>query len=593
MQAIYVPADDYTDPAPATTFAHLDATTNLSRAIAELGIYPAVDPLASTSRILDPRVIGDEHYNVARQVKQVLQRYKDLQDIIAILGIDELSEDDKLTVARARKIQRFLSQPFFVAAAVHRASRASTCRSPTRSAASRRSSRASTTSSRSRRSTWSARSRKWSRRPKKTGMSIPKVASTLEHRHAGRSQSFTTTVDEVSCRAPRATSACCRATRRCWRCSGPASSGTARARRSTYLVLAFGFAEVLPDRVTILAQLAEKPEEIDVARAEGGEDAGRGASCARPTSLDDAERARVALLTALMKMRAAERARVQVASDRVAGASQAPYSQCSRTSATFRIPRPDSEPRRARAEGALPRLGPRLLLVVHQPAAAAPDLLVRLHRRPAGDAPEGASSRTRCSCSAASCRGPGSRRRCSRPPTSLIAGGNLIKKVLFPAEVLPIVTVLANMVHFFLGLPILVGLPDLLPRTGSTSPACSGFRSSCSSQLVLTLGLALIVSALTVHFRDIKDMLANLLTFWFFATPIIYPMTLAPRNGEAAAEPEPVHAPGGLVSGDPVLPGPVRPLEVAGRAAGDVDAGCSSFGYLLFDRLRDSFAEEV
>jgi F-type H+-transporting ATPase subunit beta len=115
VQAIYVPADDYTDPAPATTFAHLDATTNLSRSISELGIYPAVDPLASTSRILDPRIIGEDHYNVARQVKQILQRYKDLQDIIAILGIDELSEDDKLTVSRARKIQRFLSQPFFVA----------------------------------------------------------------------------------------------------------------------------------------------------------------------------------------------------------------------------------------------------------------------------------------------------------------------------------------------------------------------------------------------------------------------------------------------------------------------------------------------
>jgi F-type H+/Na+-transporting ATPase subunit beta len=115
VQAIYVPADDYTDPAPATTFAHLDATTNLSRQIAELGIYPAVDPLASSSRILDPRIIGDEHYGVARQVKQILQRYKDLQDIIAILGIDELSEEDRQTVARARKIQRFLSQPFFVA----------------------------------------------------------------------------------------------------------------------------------------------------------------------------------------------------------------------------------------------------------------------------------------------------------------------------------------------------------------------------------------------------------------------------------------------------------------------------------------------
>jgi F-type H+-transporting ATPase subunit beta len=115
VQAIYVPADDYTDPAPATAFAHLDATTNLSRQIAELGIYPAVDPLASTSRILDPRVIGEEHYEVARSVKLILQRYKDLQDIIAILGIDELSEEDKLTVSRARKIQRFLSQPFFVA----------------------------------------------------------------------------------------------------------------------------------------------------------------------------------------------------------------------------------------------------------------------------------------------------------------------------------------------------------------------------------------------------------------------------------------------------------------------------------------------
>jgi F-type H+-transporting ATPase subunit beta len=115
VQAIYVPADDLTDPAPATTFAHLDATTVLSRQIAELGIYPAVDPLDSTSRILDPRVVGEEHYQVARQVQVILQRYKDLQDIIAILGMDELSEEDKLTVARARKIQRFLSQPFHVA----------------------------------------------------------------------------------------------------------------------------------------------------------------------------------------------------------------------------------------------------------------------------------------------------------------------------------------------------------------------------------------------------------------------------------------------------------------------------------------------
>jgi len=115
VQAIYVPADDLTDPAPATTFAHLDATTVLSRQIAELGIYPAVDPLDSTSRILSPAVVGEEHYRVARQVQAILQRYKDLQDIIAILGMDELSEDDKLAVARARKIQKFLSQPFHVA----------------------------------------------------------------------------------------------------------------------------------------------------------------------------------------------------------------------------------------------------------------------------------------------------------------------------------------------------------------------------------------------------------------------------------------------------------------------------------------------
>lgn len=115
VQAVYVPADDLTDPAPATVFAHLDATTVLNRAIAEKGIYPAVDPLDSTSRMLDPNIIGEEHYKVARGVQSVLQKYKDLQDIIAILGMDELSEEDKLVVERARKIEKFLSQPFFVA----------------------------------------------------------------------------------------------------------------------------------------------------------------------------------------------------------------------------------------------------------------------------------------------------------------------------------------------------------------------------------------------------------------------------------------------------------------------------------------------
>jgi F-type H+-transporting ATPase subunit beta len=115
VQAVYVPADDLTDPAPATTFAHLDATTVLSRSISELGIYPAVDPLDSTSRILDPRIVGKEHYEVASRVKHILERYKELQDIIAILGVDELSEEDKIIVGRARKVQRFLSQPFTVA----------------------------------------------------------------------------------------------------------------------------------------------------------------------------------------------------------------------------------------------------------------------------------------------------------------------------------------------------------------------------------------------------------------------------------------------------------------------------------------------
>jgi F-type H+-transporting ATPase subunit beta len=115
MQAIYVPADDYTDPAPATTFAHLDATTALSRAITEKGIFPAVDPLASTSRILDAKYVGQEHYDVAREVLRILQRYQELQDIIALLGIDELSEEDQVTVRRARRIERFLSQPMFVA----------------------------------------------------------------------------------------------------------------------------------------------------------------------------------------------------------------------------------------------------------------------------------------------------------------------------------------------------------------------------------------------------------------------------------------------------------------------------------------------
>jgi F-type H+-transporting ATPase subunit beta len=152
VQAVYVPADDLTDPAPATTFGHLDSTVVLSRPLSELGIYPAVDPLDSSSIILDPNIVGQEHYDVARGVQRVLQRYKDLQDIIAILGMEELSEEDRRTVARARKIQKFLSQPFFVAGSSP-APKASTSRSRRRSAASRRSSTASMMTSRNRRST--------------------------------------------------------------------------------------------------------------------------------------------------------------------------------------------------------------------------------------------------------------------------------------------------------------------------------------------------------------------------------------------------------------------------------------------------------
>ena len=164
LQAVYVPADDYTDPAPFTTFTHLDATTELSRQIAALGIYPAVDPLASTSTILAPEVVGDRHYAVARRVQEILQRYKELQDIIAILGLDELSEEDRLTVNRARKVQRFLSPAVLRGRGVHRPRRASTCRSTRRSRASRRSSTASSTTCPSRRSSTSAASsRCWPR----------------------------------------------------------------------------------------------------------------------------------------------------------------------------------------------------------------------------------------------------------------------------------------------------------------------------------------------------------------------------------------------------------------------------------------------
>ncbi len=167
VQAVYVPADDLTDPAPATTFGFLDAFIVLQRSIAEKGIFPAVDPLGSTSRILDPQYVGQEHYDVARRVQSILQRYHELRDIIAILGVDELSEDDKIVVHRARRIERFLSQPFFVAEVVHGQGRASTPPWPTRSAASRKSATASGTTSPRAPSSTSARSNRPRNRPRR------------------------------------------------------------------------------------------------------------------------------------------------------------------------------------------------------------------------------------------------------------------------------------------------------------------------------------------------------------------------------------------------------------------------------------------
>ena len=211
VQAIYVPADDLTDPAPATSFAHLDATTVLSRDIAALGIFPAVDPLDSTSRILDPQVIGEEHYTVARRVQEVLQQYKALKDIIAILGMDELSEDDKLIVARARKIQRFLSPALLRRRSSSPTRPASSSSWPTPSAASRRSWTASTTICRSRPSTWSAPSRKSSPRPRRWRRKPPRR---LKHGRQDRLRPGL--AGAASALRPRPTWSPCRAPKAIW-----------------------------------------------------------------------------------------------------------------------------------------------------------------------------------------------------------------------------------------------------------------------------------------------------------------------------------------------------------------------------------------
>ena len=277
VQAIYVPADDYTDPAPATTFAHLDATTNLSRQIAELGIYPAVDPLASTSRILDPRVLGEEHYSVARSVKQVLQRYKDLQDIIAILGIDELSEEDKLAVARARKIQRFLSQPFFVAEQftgfkgkyVPIAETVKGFKEIVEGKHDELPEQAFYMVGTHRRS---------GREGKDDERGIGQAHGSFHKdqardRHSGSGRSSTRRSTRSSCPAPKDTFGVLPGHAPLLASLQVGELWYRIGQDKFYLAVAFGFVEVLPHHVTVLAQIAERAQDIDVARAEAAKKA--------------------------------------------------------------------------------------------------------------------------------------------------------------------------------------------------------------------------------------------------------------------------------------------------------------------------------
>ena len=321
VQAIYVPADDYTDPAPATAFAHLDATTNLSRQIAELGIYPAVDPLASTSRILDPRIIGQEHYEVARQVKQILQRYKDLQDIIAILGIDELSEDDRLTVSRARKIQKFLSQPFFVAQQFTGLEGkyvpiADTIRGFKEIVEGKHDEIPE-------QDFYLVGSidevlEKFRKRGRPRGQRLAvgrlELGVAYLHQSADRvrpiGRSSTSRSTRSRSPAPTATSASCRATRRCSRSSASGELWYRQGQEKHYLLIAFGFAEVQPDRVTILAQTSEKADEIDIARAEAAKKRAEERLVAPSVDMDF-ERARIAMMKALIRLQVASRARIR------------------------------------------------------------------------------------------------------------------------------------------------------------------------------------------------------------------------------------------------------------------------------------------
>ena len=304
VQAIYVPADDYTDPAPATTFAHLDATTNLSRAIVELGIYPAVDPLASTSRILDARIIGDEHYNVARAVKQVLQRYKDLQDIIAILGIDELSEEDKLTVGRARRIQRFLSQPFFVAEqftgfAGKYVPIADTVRSFREIVDGKYDHLPGT-------GVLHGRHDRRGRREGRENEGLMAVPTSIELQIVTPDRAIVKEqVDEVEIPGADGYFGVLPGHTPMLAALSVGELWYRKGQEKTYLAIAEGFAEVLPDRVTILAQLAERAEEIEVERAE----AARARASKRLDDRGDMDfpRARMALMKSMTRLQVSSR----------------------------------------------------------------------------------------------------------------------------------------------------------------------------------------------------------------------------------------------------------------------------------------------
>ena len=304
LQAVFVPADDYTDPAPATTFAHLDSTIRLERSIAELGIYPAVDPLTSTSRVLDPNVVGQEHYDVAQETKRVLQRYRDLQDIIAILGIDELSEEDKSTVARARRLQRFMSQPFFVAevftgrsgkyvsikdtvASFKEILEGKTDTLPGAGLLPRRHHRRRPRERREAGGLTDAHPA----RDRHAG--APRL---LGHGRRGRPPGYRGRARRAA--APR--SAACR-------CSASASCGSARAGTEESFAIVGGFLQVRPDQVVVMAETADMASEIDLEKAQ---QARREAERALESGYHegaDLAAARAQLQQALLRIRVAER----------------------------------------------------------------------------------------------------------------------------------------------------------------------------------------------------------------------------------------------------------------------------------------------